>query len=136
MRLTNKDKYEASTAMCRGDTFHRGDVILFPLDGEYCVQRTVGPVSDENRIITKSWDEALNAFEMLSEGGFPTLHEYTVRVVMTEMTVIAKSPERAEEIAMEIFESDARPRLDHSLFVECCEVDDQGPSDEDEETEV
>lgn len=69
MRLTNKDKYEASTAMCRGDTFHRGDVILFPLDGEYCVQRTVGPVSDENRIITKSWDEALNAFEMLSEIG-------------------------------------------------------------------
>lgn len=35
MRLTNKDKYEASTAMCRGDTFRRGDVILFPLDGEY-----------------------------------------------------------------------------------------------------
>lgn len=67
MLLTNEDKFEASIAMCQGDTFKRGDVILFPLDGEYCVQKTVGPVSDRNRVITRSWAEALNAFEMFME---------------------------------------------------------------------
>lgn len=64
------------------------------------------------------------------------LHEYTVRIIMSELTITAESAERAEEIAMEIYEGDARTHLDHGLCVECCEVEDQGPSDEDEETEV
>ncbi len=137
MQLTREDKFEASTAMCRGDTFRRGNVILFPFDGEYCVQKTIGPVTNENRIITRSWDEALNAFEMFTEeGGEPKLHEYTVRIILSELTIVAKSPERAEEIAMEIYESDARVQLNHGLCAEGYEVDDQGPSDEDEETEV
>ena len=63
MLLTNEDKLEASIAMCQGDTFRRGNVILFPLDSEYCVQKTIGPVSDKNR----SWAEALNTFEMFAE---------------------------------------------------------------------
>lgn len=64
------------------------------------------------------------------------MNEYSVRIILSELTVIAESAERAEEIALEIYESDARTHLDHSLCVEACEVDNQGPSDEDEETEV
>jgi hypothetical protein len=67
MLLTNEDKLEASIAMCQGDTFRRGNVILLPLDSEYCVQKTIGPVSNENRVITRSWTEALNAFEKFTE---------------------------------------------------------------------
>ena len=67
MLLTNEDKLEASIAMFQGDTFRRGNVILFPLDSEYCVQKTIGPVSDKNRVITRSWAEALNTFEMFAE---------------------------------------------------------------------
>lgn len=63
MKLTENDKLEASIAMRKGDTFIRGDVILFPVDGAYCVQKTVGPVSDKNRVITKSWNTALKSFE-------------------------------------------------------------------------
>jgi len=54
---------------------------------------------------------------------------------MSELTIVAESEERAGEIAMEIFESDAHTHLHHGLFVEGCNVDDQGPTDE-EETEV
>lgn len=64
------------------------------------------------------------------------MNEYTVRVVLSELTIVAESPERAEEIAMDIYAGDARTHLSHGLCVECCEVEEQGPSDEDEETEV
>ena len=138
MALTNDEKLAMSTAILRGDTFKKGDVLLFPLDpGEYCVQKTDGPVTDRNRIITRSWDEALLNFELfLDPPAKNALHEYTVRIVLSELTIVAESSERAEEIAMEIYEGDARTHLDHSLFVECCEVDEEGPSDEGEETEV
>jgi len=64
------------------------------------------------------------------------MNEYTVRIVLSELTIIAESADRAEEIAMEIYEMDARTHLDHGLVIESCEVDNQGPSDEEEETEV
>lgn len=64
------------------------------------------------------------------------MNEYTVRVVLSELTIVAESPERAEEIAMDIYEGDARTHLSHGLCIEGCEVEEQGPSDEDEETEV
>lgn len=96
-----------------------------------------GPVTDRNRIITRSWDEALLNFELfLDPPAENALHEYTVRIVMSELNIVAESRDRAEEIAMEIYEGDARTHLDHGLCVECCEVDDEGLSDEDEETEV
>ena len=63
------------------------------------------------------------------------MKEYTVRIVLSELTVVAESAERAEDIALEIYEGDAHTRIVHDLFVECCEVEDRGPSDE-EETEV
>ena len=50
------------------------------------------------------------------------------------MSIVAESQERAEEIAMEIYEADAHTKLHHGLSVECCEVDDLGLSDETEET--
>ena len=135
MQLTKDDKFEASMAMCRGGTFEREGVVLSKLNGEYCVQRTTGPMSYKNRVTTHDWDDALTLFERFT-GLKPILSEYSVRIVMSELTIIAESAERAEEIAMEIYEGDARTHLDHSLFVEACEVDDRGPSDEDEETEV
>lgn len=62
------------------------------------------------------------------------MNEYNVRIVLSELTIVAESQERAEEIAMEIYEADAHTKLHHGLSVECCEVDDLGPSDETEET--
>lgn len=64
------------------------------------------------------------------------MNEYTVRIILSELTIVAESSDRAEEIAVNILSSDARTRLTHSLCVEGCEVEDQGPSGEDEETEV
>lgn len=138
MALTNDEKLEMSTAILRGDTFKKGDILLFPLDlGEYCVQKMDGPVTDRNRIITRSWDEALLNFELfLDPPQENTLHDYTVRIVLSELNIVAESEERAEEIAMEIYEGDARTHLSHGLSVEGCEVDDEGPSDDDEETEA
>ena len=138
MALTNDEKLEMSTAILRGDTFKKGDVLLFPLDpGEYCVQKMDGAVTNRNRVITRSWDEALLNFELFLEPPQEnTLHDYTVRIILSELHIAAESRERAEEIAMEIYKSDARTHLDNNFCVECCEVEDEGPSDEDEETEV
>ena len=138
MTLTNDEKLAMSTAILRGDTFRRDSIILYQIDpGEYCVQKMDGPVTDRNRVITRSWDEALLNFELfLDPPAENALHEYTVRSVMSELTIVAESRDRAEEIAMEIYEGDARTHLDHGLCMECCEVDDEGPSDEDEETLV
>lgn len=63
------------------------------------------------------------------------MREFSVRIVLPELTIVADSAERAEEIAIDILDSDARTRLTHGLCVEACEVEEQGPSDE-EETEV
>ena len=63
------------------------------------------------------------------------MSEYTVRIVLSELTIVAESAERAEEIATEIYESDAHTHLSKGLFIEGFDVDDCGPSDE-EETEV
>ena len=138
MALTDDEKLTISTAIHRGDTFKKGDVLLFPLaPGEYCVQKMDGPVTDKNRIITQSWNEALLNFELfLDPPQENTLHDYTVRIVLSELNIVAENRERAEEIAMEIYEGDAHTKLHHGLSVECCEADDEGPSNEDEETEV
>lgn len=138
MTLTNDEKLAMSTAILRGDTFRRDSIILYQIDpGEYCVQKMDGPVTDRNRVITRSWDEALLNFELfLDPPAENALHEYTVRIVMSELTIVAESRDRAEEIAMEIYGGDARTHLDHGLCMESCEVDDEGPSDEDEETLV
>ena len=63
------------------------------------------------------------------------MQEFSVRIVLSELTIVADSAERAEEIAIDILDSDDRTRLAHGLCVEACEVEGQGPSDE-EETEV
>ena len=138
MTLTNDEKLAMSIAILQGDTFKKGEVLLFPLDpGEYCVQKMDGAVTDKNRIITRSWDEALLKFELfLGPPQENTLHDYAVRIVLSELNIVAENSKRAEEIAMEIYESDAHTKLHHGLSVECCEVDDEGPSDEGEETEV
>lgn len=70
MRLSMEEKNAASTAVIIGDTFKRGNVLLFPLfPGEYCVQKMDGPVTDKNRVITRSWAKALSCFEQfLGEG--------------------------------------------------------------------
>ena len=63
------------------------------------------------------------------------MQEFSVRIVLSELTIVAASTERAEEIAADILNSDARTRLSHGLCIEACEVEALGPSDE-EETEV
>ena len=64
------------------------------------------------------------------------MNEYTVRIVLSDLTIVADSQERAEEIAADILNSDARTRLTHGLCIEDFDTDDMGPSDEDEETEL
>lgn len=138
MVLTNDEKLAMSIAILQSNTFRKGDVLLFPLaPGEYCVQKMDGPVTDENRVITRSWDEALLNFELfLDPPQENMLHDYTVRIVLSELNIVAENCEQAEEIAMEIYEGDAHTKLHHGLSVECCEVDDEGPSDAGEKTEV
>ena len=63
------------------------------------------------------------------------MNEYTVHIVLSELTIAAESPERAEEIALDILYMDAHTHLVHGLAVEGCEVEKVGPSDEEEETE-
>lgn len=139
MALTDAEKLAVCTAVLRGEPVARGDVILSMRDGEFIVHDT----SRSDPVVhTHSWDEALFNFEKFLDAAerkppqMPKLWEYTVRIILSELTIIAESAERAEEIAMEIYEGDARTHLNHSLFVEACEVEDQGPSDEDEETEA
>lgn len=140
MALTDAEKLAISTAVLRGEPVTYGNTVLTKhMDGSFCLCSVDGtaPV-----LCTRSWDEVLFNFEERLEAAvrqppvMPRLWEYTVRIVMSELTIVAESAERAEEIAMEIYEGDARTHLDHGLCVECCEVEDQGPSDEDEETEV
>jgi len=64
------------------------------------------------------------------------LNEYTVRIILSEMTIVAKSSERAEEIAGDIYESDARTHLNHGLSIVGFDVVEEGTSDEDEETKA
>lgn len=64
------------------------------------------------------------------------LNEYTVQIILSDLTIVADSPERAEEIAIDIYNSDARTQLTHGLCIETCEVEEQGPSYEDDETEL
>lgn len=64
------------------------------------------------------------------------MREFSVRIILSELSIMADSAERAEEIAVDILNSDARTQLSHGLCVESCEVDEQGPSDAEEETEV
>ena len=63
------------------------------------------------------------------------MNEYSVRIVLSELAIVAESQERAEEIAMQIYEADAHTKLHNGLSVECLEVDDLGPSDETKETD-
>ena len=64
------------------------------------------------------------------------MNEYTVRIALSELTIIAETSKRAEEIAEEIFLSDARTRLLFDLCIESFETEYQGPSNENEETQV
>ena len=63
------------------------------------------------------------------------MNEYSVRIVLSELAIVAESQERAEEIAMQIYEADAHTKIHNGLSVECFEVDDLGPSDETKETD-
>lgn len=64
------------------------------------------------------------------------MNEYTVQIILSELNIIAESRERAEEIAVEIYEGDAHTHLFHGLCIEGFEVSDDGTSDETEETEA
>lgn len=62
MVLTNDEKLAMSTAILQGNTFKKGDVLLFPLaPGEYCVQKMAGSVTDENSRNTRHGERPENA---------------------------------------------------------------------------
>lgn len=64
------------------------------------------------------------------------LHEYTVRLILSELTIHAYNKERAEEIAQEISNADARTQLNHNYGIEGIETVYEGTSDQEEETET
>ena len=65
MKLSNEDKFTASIAMLRSDSFTRGNVTMFPLRGpnEFCVLQMIGPADKCKSIITKNWNKAIETFE-------------------------------------------------------------------------
>lgn len=44
--------------------------------------------------------------------------KYSVRIILSEIEVEAESKEEAEEVAMDVYEGDARTHLDYGLAVE------------------
>lgn len=67
--LSNTEKIAINTAMSIGDPYTRDNITIFPLPtGEYCIQKMDGPVTEENRVITQNWGEALRSFERFLEG--------------------------------------------------------------------
>jgi hypothetical protein len=63
-KLTNEDKFKASTAMLQGDSFRIAASLMFMLDGNYHVVQTIGPADKCKHLETVSWTEALETFEM------------------------------------------------------------------------
>ena len=61
--FTNDSKLKASIAMLHGDTFRVANAIMFMIDDEYCVLRTVGSADKCPKLYTKSWTEVLHKFE-------------------------------------------------------------------------
>ena len=51
------------------------------------------------------------------------MNKYTVRIIMNELEICAESEDRANEIAQNILESDARAHLDHGCFIADFETD-------------
>lgn len=134
MVLTDAEKLAISTTVLRGEEFILRDTKIFPLNGGgFCVQKLNPTGEVQDQVTTKYWSKALSQFELYADP--EALHAYTARIVLSEVTIITSSAERAEELAMEIFESDARTQLTHGLCVEYVEVEDAGPS-LDDETEV
>ena len=64
------------------------------------------------------------------------MNKYTVRITMNELEICAESEDRANEIAQNILESDARAHLDHGCFIADFETDLIEENVDEEETEI
>ncbi len=67
MSLSINDKKAAYAAVLIGDSFIRGNVQMFALDGEYCVLKMQGPADKCPKMFTKSWGKAIETFEKYLE---------------------------------------------------------------------
>jgi hypothetical protein len=67
--LTNAEKLEASMAMLMGDSFTKGHVTIFPVDGptRFCVMQMIGPADKCKKFETGYWPAALEKFEEFTE---------------------------------------------------------------------
>ena len=65
MKLTNEEKLKASMAMLMGDSFTKGDVTMFPVDGptNFCVMQMIGPADQCKKFETGYWPAALEKFD-------------------------------------------------------------------------
>lgn len=64
------------------------------------------------------------------------MNKYTVRIIMDELEICAESEDRANEIAQEILESDARTHLNHGCFIAGFETDLMEADVDETETEI
>ena len=64
------------------------------------------------------------------------MNKYTVRIIMDELEICAESEDKANEIAQNILESDARTHLNHGCFIAGFETDLIEEDVDEEETEV
>lgn len=64
------------------------------------------------------------------------MNKYTVRIIMDEMEIYAESEDKANEIAQNILEGDARTHLDHGCFISGFETDLIESNVDEDETEI
>lgn len=64
------------------------------------------------------------------------MNKYTVRIIMDEMEIYAESEDKANEIAQNILEGDARTHLNHGCFIADFETDLIKENINEEETKV
>ena len=64
------------------------------------------------------------------------MNKYTVRIIMDELEICAKSEDEANKIAQSILESDARTHLNHGCFIADFETDLIEENVNEEKTEI
>lgn len=64
------------------------------------------------------------------------MNRYMVRIIMDELEICAESEDKANEIAQNILEGDARTHLDHGCFIADFETDLIESNVSEEETEI
>lgn len=64
------------------------------------------------------------------------MNKYTVRIILDELEICAESEDKANKIAQNIMEGDARVHLNHGCFIAAFDTDLIEENVQEEETEI